>query len=89
MKKVMQISRMKTNLSPAERQAFYAELDRFYASPPKDLLVEADYVAVDQSCSFTLLKVPSLERLHEINRPFVPFVDYQVVEVRPATQKAS
>lgn len=87
--KVMQISRMKQGLSPDQQKAFYAELERFYASPPIDLLVEADFVAVDESCSFTLLDVPSLERLREINQPFAPFVDYQVVEVRPATEKAS
>ena len=80
----MQISRMKKNLAPDEQKAFSAELERFYASPPADLTVVADYVAVDDSCSFTLLEVSSLERLHEINEPFAAYVDYEVFEVRPA-----
>jgi len=62
-------------------------LERFYSSPPADLTVVADYVTVDQSCSFTLVEVASLERLHEINEPFAPYVDYEVFEVRPATGK--
>ena len=80
----MQVSRMKKDLSPAQQKAFAAELERFYSSPPPDLTVAADYVAVDESCSFTLLEVSSLERLHEINAPFAPYVDYEVYEVRPA-----
>lgn len=84
---VMQVSRMKKDLTPVQQQAFAAELERFYSSPPADLTVVADYVTVDQSCSFTLLEVASLERLHEINEPFAPYVDYEVFEVRPATGK--
>lgn len=84
---VMQVSRMKKDLTPVQQQAFAAELERFYSSPPADLTVVADYVTVDQSCSFTLVEVASLERLHEINEPFSPYVDYEVFEVRPATGK--
>ena len=84
---IMQISRMKQDLTPDQQEAFSAELERFYASPPADLNVVADYVTVDQSRSFTLLEVPSMERLREINEPFVPFVDYEVFELRPATGK--
>ena len=80
----MQVSKMKKNLTADEQKAFSAELDRFYASPPADLTVVADYVAVDDSCSFTLLEVSGLKRLHEINAPFAPYVDYEVFEVRPA-----
>lgn len=84
---VMQVSRMKKDLTPVQQQAFAGELERFYSSPPADLTVVADYVTVDQSCSFTLVEVASLERLHEINEPFAPYVDYEVFEVRPATGK--
>jgi hypothetical protein len=84
--KIMQVSRTKT-LTHDQKKAFHAELERFYAAPPKDLIVVADYVAMDQSRSFTLLEVTNLERLHEINKPFTPFVDYEVFEVRPATDK--
>lgn len=84
--KIMQVSRMKA-LNQDQQNAFHAELERFYAAPPKDLIIVADYVATDQSRSFTLLEVPDLERLHEINQPFTPFVDYEVFEVRPATDK--
>jgi len=84
---VLQVSRMKKDLTPIQQQAFAAELERFYSSPPADLTVVADYVTVDQSCSFTLVEVASLERLHEINEPFAPYVDYEVFEVRPATGK--
>ena len=85
--KFMQVSRMKNDLSPTQQKAFAAELERFYSSPPKDLTVVADYVTVDQSQSFTLLEVSHLERLHEINKAFAPYVDYEVFEVRPASQK--
>ncbi len=84
---VMQVSRMKQDLTPDRQKAFYAELETFYASPPADLTMISDYVTVDQSRSFTLLEVSSLERLGEINAPFVPFVDYEVFEVRPAQDK--
>ena len=84
---VMQVSKMKKDLTSAQQQAFAAELESFYSSPPSDLNVVADYVTVDQSCSFTLLEVPSLERLHQINQPFGPYVDYEVHEVRPASDK--
>jgi len=80
----MQVSKMKKNLAADGQKAFSAELDRFYASPPADLTVVADYVAVDESRSFTLLEVSSLKRLHQINAPFAPYVDYEVFEVRPA-----
>ena len=85
--KIMQVSRMKQNLSPDAHRAFRAELERFYAAPPKDLIILADHVAVDNSCSFTLLEVSNLERLYEINNPFSPYVDYDVFEVRPANRK--
>lgn len=83
----MQISRMKQNLTTTEQRAFQSELERFYANPPEDLQILADYVTVDQSRSFTLLDVPTMERLREINQPFSPFVDYEVFEVKPATGK--
>ena len=78
----MQISRMKKDLALDEQKAFSAELERFYTSPPADLTVVADYVTVDDSRSFSLLEVSSLKRLHEINEPFAPYVDYEVFEVR-------
>jgi hypothetical protein len=84
---VMQVSRMKKDLTPEQQQAFGDELEKFYSSPPGDLKVVADYVTVDESCSFTLLEVETMGRLHEINQPFAPFVDYEVFEVRPATGK--
>ena len=84
---VMQVSRMKQDLSPAQQQAFSAELERFYSSPPTDLAVLTDHVAVDQSRSFTLIEVSGMERLREINEPFAPFVDYEAFEVRPATKE--
>lgn len=85
--RIMQVSRMKKNLSPDAYRAFQAELERFYAAPPEDLTIVSDHVAVDNSCSFTLLEVSDLERLHAINKPFAPYVDYNVFEVRPATRK--
>jgi Domain of unknown function (DUF3303) len=85
--KIMQVSRMKKTLTPDEHRAFQAELERFYAAPPEDLIIVSDYVAMDNSCSFTLLEASDLKRLHEINKPFAPYVDYDVFEVRPATQK--
>ena len=85
--KFMQVSRMKKDMAPDQQKAFAVELERFYSAPPADLTVVADHVAVDESCSFTLLEVSSLERLHEINKPFAPFVDYEVFEVRPASPK--
>ena len=81
---VMQISRNK-QLTPEQWEEFKAVLDKFYSSPPEDMTIIADYVAVDQSASFILLEVPSLERLAEINKPFEPFVDSETVEVRPAS----
>ena len=84
--KIMQVSRMKA-LNQDQQNAFHVELERFYATPPTDLIIVADYVAIDESRSFTLLEVTDLERLHEINKPFTPFVDYEVFEVRPATDK--
>jgi len=83
--KVMQISRNK-ELTAEQWEEFKAVLDEFYSSPPEDLEILMDYVAVDQSASFILLEVPSLERLAEINRPFEPFVDSEIVEVRPASE---
>lgn len=84
--KVMQISRNK-QLTPEQWEEFKAVLDQFYGSPPEDMEIIADYVAVDQSASFILLEVPSLERLKEINEPFAPFVDSEVIEVRPASDR--
>ncbi|HLA26922.1 MAG TPA: DUF3303 family protein [Syntrophales bacterium] len=80
---IMQISRMKRDLTSEQQKAFSAELKRFYAAPPADLVVLADYVALDQSCSFTLLDVSNIERLNEINQPFAPYVEYEVIQVRP------
>ena len=85
--KVMQVSRVKGDLSPPQEEAFQLALQKFYASPPGDLVIAADYVTVDRSRSFTLLEVASLARLDEINKPFEPFVDYEVFEVRPASEK--
>jgi hypothetical protein len=85
---VMQVSRMKRDLTPEEQKAFSQALEQFYASPPSDLGVLSDHVSVDGTRSFTLLEVAEMARLHEINEPFSPFVAYEVFEVRPATGKA-
>ena len=83
---IMQVSKMKQDLTPDQQQAFAAEMERFYSSPPSDLKVVADYVAVDQSRSFTLLEVSGTQRLREINKPFDPYVDYEVFEVQPVNR---
>ena len=64
---IMQVSKMKQDLTPEQQQEFGAVMERFYASPPTDLKIMGDYVTVDQSRSFTLLEVSSIERLSEIN----------------------
>jgi len=80
---VMQVSKMKQDLTPEQQQEFGAVMERFYASPPADFKIMGDYVTVDQSRSFTLMEVPSIERLSEINKPFAPYVEYEVFEIKP------
>ena len=84
---IMQVSKMKRDLTPEQQREFGAVMERFYASPPTDLKIMADYVTVDRSRSFTLLEVSSIERLTEINKPFAPYVEYEVFEIQPARQK--
>ena len=84
---IMQVSKMKQDLTPEQQQEFGAVMERFYASPPTDLKITGDYVTVDQSRSFTLMEVSSIERLSEINKPFAPYVEYEVFEIQPVSHQ--
>ena len=78
----MLINRTRTDLSGQEFQALGELAKDFYANIPDSVTLHADWAALDQSRTFALMEAEAQSAIEEIQAPFRPYVDIEVVPVR-------
>ena len=78
----MLINRTRTDLSADEFHALGELAKAFYANIPDDVTLHADWAALDQSRTFALMEAEDQDAIEEIQAPFRPYVDIEVVPVR-------
>lgn len=78
----MLINRTRTDLSAEEFQKLGELAKAFYANIPDNVTLHADWAALDQSRTFALLEAEEQDAVEEIQAPFRPYVDIEIVPVR-------
>ncbi len=78
----MLINRTRSDLSSAEFQQLGELAKAFYANIPENVTLHADWAALDQSCTFALMGAETQDVIEEIQAPFAPYVDIDIVPVR-------
>ena len=78
----MLINRTRTDLSAAEFQHLGKLAKAFYANVPDDVTLHADWAALDQSRTFALMEAEEQSTIEELQAPFRPYVDIEIVPVR-------
>ncbi len=78
----MLVSKTKTDLS-MEEFAHLGELAKnFYANVPEGVTLHNDWAAIDGSRTFALIEADNESVIEEIQLPFRPHVDIEIVSVR-------
>jgi len=78
----MLIKKTRNDLSSEEFQKLGELAKDFYSDIPNKVTLHADWAALDQSCTFALMDADDQSAIEEIQVPFRPFVDIEIVPVR-------
>ena len=78
----MLINRTRTDLSPDEFQKLGELAKVFYANIPDGVTLHTDWAALDQSRTFALMEANDQSVIDEIQEPFRPYVNIEIVPVR-------
>lgn len=78
----MLINRTRTDLSPEEFQNLGELAKVFYANIPDGVTLHTDWAALDQSRTFALMEANDQSVIDEIQEPFRPYVNIEIVPVR-------
>ena len=78
----MLINRTRTDLSGEEFAALGELAKGFYANIPDHVTLHKDWGALDQSCTFALMEADDQAAIEEIQAPFKPYVNIDIVPVR-------
>jgi hypothetical protein len=78
----MLVNRTRSDLSSEEFQELGELAKAFYANIPKSITLHADWAALDQSRTFALMEAEKQSDVREIQAPFEPYVDIDIVPVR-------
>ena len=78
----MLINRTRTDLSAEEFQQLGELAKAFYANVPADVTLHTDWAALDQSRTFALMEAEEQSTIEELQAPFRPYVDIEIVPVR-------
>ena len=78
----MLINRTRTDLSPEEFQNLGELAKVFYANIPDGVTLHTDWAALDQSRTFALMEANDQSAIDEIQEPFRPYVNIEIVPVR-------
>ena len=78
----MLVSRTRTDLS-AEEFSHLADLAKdFYANIPEGVTLHSDWGALDGSRTYALIEAGDESLIENIQAPFRPYVDIEIVAVR-------
>ena len=78
----MLISRTKTDLSKDEFAQLGELAKDFYANIPNGVTLHNDWAATDGSRTFALIEADNESVIEEMQLPFRPYVDIEIVSVR-------
>ena len=78
----MLVNRTRTDLSKDEFMKLGELAKAFYANIPDGVTLHTDWAALDQSCTFALMEADEQSLIEEIQAPFKPYVDIDIVPVR-------
>lgn len=78
----MLINRTRTDLTADEFQELGKLAKAFYANIPADVTLHADWAAIDQSRTFALMEAEDQAAIEQIQAPFRPYVEIEIVAVR-------
>ncbi len=78
----MLINRTRNDLTQDEFQKLGELAKDFYANVPDGVVLHNDWAALDQSCTFALIEAEDQEVIENIQAPFRPYVDIDIVSVR-------
>lgn len=81
----MLISRTRPNLGPDDYRALGQLAQAFYENIPAGLRLRGDWAAQDGSRSFALLETGDPALLEQVQAPFRPYVDMELLPVRPVS----
>jgi hypothetical protein len=77
------INRTRRDLTPGQYTQLGGLAQAFYSQPPAGVTLHGDWAALDGSCTYAFLECASREQLAAAQTPFQPFVDMEVIAVRP------
>ena len=78
----MLISRTRTDLSKEEFEHLGELAQNFYANIPEGVTLHNNWAAVDGSRTFALIEADNESVIEEMQLPFRPYVDIEIVSVR-------
>ena len=78
----MLVNRTRRDLSQDEFIKLGELAKDFYANIPDNVVLHKDWAALDQSCTFALMEAEEQRLIDEIQAPFKPYVDIDVIPVR-------
>ncbi len=81
----MIVNRTRKDLSPEEMSELVRLASGFYDSIPEGITLLGDWAARDGSCTFALLEASDQAQVEQIQAPFRPYVDMDVVPVERVT----
>ena len=78
----MLVNRTRNDLSAEEFQELGELAKAFYANIPDGVTLHTDWAALDQSRTFALMEAEEQGAIEEIQAPFRPYVNIEIVPVR-------
>ena len=78
----MLVNRTRRDLSQEEFMKLGELAKDFYANIPDHVVLHKDWAALDQSCTFALMEAEEQAAIDDIQAPFKPYVDIDVIPVR-------
>ena len=78
----LSLSKTRTDLSPDEFRILGDLAKAFYANIPDGVTLHTDWAALDQSRTFALIESADQSAIEDIQAPFRPYVDIEIVAVR-------
>jgi hypothetical protein len=77
------INRTRTDLTPDQYRELAGHAKQFYDNVPAGLTLHSDWGAMDGSCTYAIMEADDRDLLDRVQAPFRPFVDMEVIPVRP------
>jgi hypothetical protein len=78
----MIVNRTHTDLTKDQWEELGKLAQEFYDNIPEGVTLHGDWAATDGSCTFSLLEADDVQLIENIQEPFRPYVDMELVPVQ-------